>query len=71
MLLFSSLYVFLSSILQICYKWFNNQIQVQIGSEVNVGRNVIIKIIDLLQKQVLNMSLKTHFTSKEMVLLCK
>ncbi|ORD95726.1 hypothetical protein HERIO_2260 [Hepatospora eriocheir] len=56
--LLSSFNVPLSSILQICYKWFNNQTQVQIGSEVNVGRKIIMKIIDLLRSQCLKYAIE-------------
>ncbi|ORE00376.1 hypothetical protein A0H76_1233 [Hepatospora eriocheir] len=41
--LLSSFNVPLCSILQICLKWFNSQIQVQIELEVNVGRKIFIK----------------------------
>ena len=49
--LLSNLNVPLSSILKVCFKWLNNHTQVQIRSEVNVGKDSIIKIIYLLRRQ--------------------
>ncbi|ORD96335.1 hypothetical protein A0H76_472 [Hepatospora eriocheir] len=71
MSLLSSFNVLLSSILKICYKWFNNQTQIQIGSKVNEVRKVIMKIIDLIRRRCLKHATENLHLFEVIVWLCK